>query len=139
MEYKDIVESAMYFTKIEYNDLIILIDKIINSKTKDENILSSIYDRILSLVFIGDNEIKSLFYKLNNYTKTFNKELSDDYENIFLEQFYQDNELDDNNIKKVKKQIDSKQNNCYNFVESSNYNFRLCKEVEVMSLIAFIN
>ena len=104
IEIEELINSIIYSNKIEYRNLVIFINNIINSKTTDENIISKIYDRILSLVFINDIDIKSLFYTLYNYTKTFNKQLSDDYEIIFLDYFKEDNEFNNNLSKKLKKQ-----------------------------------
>ena len=41
---------------------------------------------------ISEDDIKGIYYKLLNYTKKFNKELSEDYEQIFIEHF---NDVDD--------------------------------------------
>ena len=62
------------------------VDRLINAKIKDEDIISLVFDRMLSLVFIDENELKTIYYKLLNYTKSFNEELSKDYEEIYIDQ-----------------------------------------------------
>lgn len=102
--FKGIIDSVIFYTNVEFNSLIHLIENVIESNTTDENIISNIYDRILSLVFIEEDEIKQVFYKLYTYTITFNKELSNDYKMVFLEYLKEDNKGNDDVLyKKLKK------------------------------------
>lgn len=95
-----IINSIINLNEKEYIKLSKNIEYIILNQIIDEKILSDTFDSLLSLVFIDDKRVESLFYKLIQYTSNFNKELSDDYESIFLEQF-KDNELDYLMIKKL--------------------------------------
>jgi len=95
-----IINSIISLNEKEYIKLSKNIEYIILSQIIDEKILSDTFDSLLSLVFIDDKRVESLFYKLIEYTSNFNRELSDDYESIFLEQF-KDNELDYLMIKKL--------------------------------------
>ena len=72
--------------KKELEKLEKIVDRVIKWKIKDERTISMVFDQLLSVVFVDENELKRLYYKLLNYTKTFDEELSNDYEEIFLEQ-----------------------------------------------------
>ena len=62
-----------------------IIDEIIEYKIQDEETISHLFDRILSIVFIEDNKKREIFYKLSNYTRKFNKDLANDYDEILEE------------------------------------------------------
>ena len=72
--------------KKELEKLEKIVDRVIKWKIKDERTISMVFDQLLSVVFVDEKELKRLYYKLLNYTKTFDEELSNDYEEIFLEQ-----------------------------------------------------
>ena len=63
-----------------------IIDEIIKCRIQDEEIISHLFDRILSIVFIEDDEKRKIFYKLSSYTRKFNEKLSDDYDEILEEE-----------------------------------------------------
>ena len=71
-------------------NLYILIDEIIKFKISDENSISQVFDRMLSLEFINEEVLKELYFKLLNYTKNINKELCEDYKEIYQEKNIKD-------------------------------------------------
>jgi len=42
---------------------------------------------MLSIAFASFEDLEDVYYKLLKYTRKFNRELSDDYEKIFIEEF----------------------------------------------------
>lgn len=75
MEQREIEESSQ------------LVEDIILYQYKDERIISDVFDKMLSIAFASEEDIKYIYYKLLNYTKEFDKELAKDYEEIFIEHF----------------------------------------------------
>lgn len=73
-----------------------LVDNIIEYKNHDEKVISRTFDKMLSIAFATAEDIKDIYYKLLNYTKGFNEELSKDYEEIFIEHFKDIDEEDYN-------------------------------------------
>ena len=84
---KELSHTIVDFTANEIISLTDEIDKIINTKCENEKVISYVFDRILSIIFLPKEDLESLYYRLLNYTKEFNKELSSDYEKIFIEHF----------------------------------------------------
>ncbi len=72
-----------------------LVDSIIKYKIKDERTISEVFDKMLSIAFATEEDIKKIYYKLLNYTKKIDKELSEDYEKFFIEQFKDIDEEDE--------------------------------------------
>jgi predicted transcriptional regulator len=66
----------------EIKDIIV---EIIEYKIQDEEVISHLFDRVLSIVFIEDDKKREIFHKLSSYTREFNKELADDYDEILEE------------------------------------------------------
>ncbi len=93
---KEMVQIIQRMNKTEIEEIEELVDDIIKYKNKDESTISSVFDKMLSMVFVAEEDLKETYYKLVNYTKKFNKELSKDYEEFFIEQFkdIDDDELD---------------------------------------------
>ena len=69
----------------ELADLSNLIDEIVENNIQNERTISEVFDLILSIVFIDDDEKRNVFHKLSNYCRSFNKELADDYDEILEE------------------------------------------------------
>ena len=69
-----------------------LVDDIIKNNIMSESIISNVFDSILSLLFVDNNNKISLFHKLSSYCRTFDSSLSDDYDKI-LEEFMNEDEL----------------------------------------------
>ncbi len=95
---KNSIDDIMNLTKDiqnineeQFKNINKMIDNIIKYKCIDENIICQTFDMLLSLVFVDESDILYSYYKLINYTKKFNKELSNDYEKIFIDQFNIDN------------------------------------------------
>ena len=84
---KSLIEKANLITQIEIKESINLVNQIINSKNRNEEFISRVFDKMLSMGFVSEEEIKDIYFRLISYTKSFNSELSKDYERIFIEQF----------------------------------------------------
>jgi len=89
---KDMFKTLERMNKREIEEISELVDDVIIYKITNENTIGHVFDKMLSLEFIEENDIKKIYYKLLNYSKAFNKELSDDYENFFIEKFSDDEE-----------------------------------------------
>ena len=89
---KKLIEVIEKINKKEIEESSDLVDDIIKYKYEDEQIISQVFDKILSIGFATEEDIKDAYYKLLNYVKKFNKELSKDYEEIFIEQFKEKND-----------------------------------------------
>lgn len=88
--YNKFVDIAKIINKIEEREIeesAELVEEIIKYRYKDEKTISMVFDKILSIGFATEEDIKGIYYKLLNYTKEFNKKLSEDYEEIFIENF----------------------------------------------------
>lgn len=65
---------------------------IIKNNIKNERVISEVFDSILSLEFIDEENKGKTFHKLSNYCKTFDSSLADDYDKIF-EEFMNEDKL----------------------------------------------
>lgn len=86
-EFIDIAKSIMVIEQKEIEDASKLVREIIVYNNKDTKTISYVFDKMLSIAFASEEDIKDIYYKLLNYVKNFNPELSKDYELIFIEQF----------------------------------------------------
>jgi len=96
--YEEIKELAIALKNIvqeDINESTELVDNIIKYKIKDEEVISGAFDKMLSIAFAAEEDIKGIYYKLLNYAKKIDKELSEDYEEIFIEQFKDIDEEDE--------------------------------------------
>ena len=96
--YKELKELAIVLKNMEQRDIedsAELLDNIIKYKIKDERIISGAFDKMLSIAFATEEDIKEIYYKLLNYTKKIDKELSKDYEEIFINEFKDIDEEDE--------------------------------------------
>ena len=87
---KELKDMIIYVAELNKKELIKytkIVNEIIESNITDEDIISRVFDQLLSLVFVDELLLKELYYKLLNYTKVFNEELSTDYEEIYKEQY----------------------------------------------------
>jgi len=87
----ELLNSAIDYDNFFLKELSNSIDLIIQCKIVDDNIIVKMFDSLLSLVFVDEVELHNVYYKLLDYTNSFNSELCKDYESIFLEQFYETN------------------------------------------------
>ena len=60
-----LISLIVPFIPYKAYDITKIIDEIIEHKIQDDDILSHLYDRILSIVFFEDNKKMELFYKLS--------------------------------------------------------------------------
>ena len=92
---KELLELFKQVSIISENELKrldnIVLD-IIKNNSKNERVISEVFDSILSLEFIDEENKSKTFYKLSNYWKTFDTSLADDYDKIF-EEFMDEDEL----------------------------------------------
>lgn len=84
-ELNDAFKALIELSDKEIEEVKNIIDEIIEYKIQDEETISHLFDRILSILFIEDNEKREIFYKLSNYTRKFNKDLANDYDEILEE------------------------------------------------------
>ncbi len=90
---KELIQSIRETGKEELEESSELIDVIIKNKITNERAISSIFDKMLSIEFIEEDELKETYYRLLKYCKKFNKKLSDDYEQFFIEKFDDSEEI----------------------------------------------
>lgn len=69
-----------------------VVDDVIRNNIRNERIISEIFDSILSLEFVDEENKSKIFYKLSSYCRTFDSSLADDYDKIF-EEFMNKDEL----------------------------------------------
>ena len=84
-ELNDIFKALIVLSDNEIEEIKDIIDEIIEYKIQDEEVISHLFDRVLSIVFIEDDKKREIFHKLSSYTREFNKELADDYDEILEE------------------------------------------------------
>lgn len=92
---KELLELFKQVSIISENELKrldnIVLD-IIKNNIKNERVISEVFDSILSLEFIDEENKGKTFHKLSNYCKTFDSSLADDYDKIF-EEFMNEDKL----------------------------------------------
>ena len=76
----------------ELSDVNELVDEIVKYKYQDEHSISCVFDRMLSIEFIDEDNLKKPYYKLLKYARKIDKALADDYEKFFIEKFMDDEE-----------------------------------------------
>ena len=86
-ELMPIVKKLNRLHKIEYDSLVSEVNGIIDYSIKDEQIIEHTLDRILNLLFFDENKIDSLFFRLLNYYDTLNKEASNAYRMIYMDEY----------------------------------------------------
>ena len=79
---------------IEFAFFSLEIDRLKQEKCESKSVVDYIFNRLLSLRVIPTENLRCSYYKLLNYTKTFDKELASKYEKLFIE--YIDKVGDDN-------------------------------------------
>lgn len=92
--YKDLKDSLIFISKSNEDELESIseeIEEVIESKIDDEDTISRFFDRLLSLMFIDEDLLKKSYFKLIEYTRNFNKELADDYKELYYENIESDN------------------------------------------------
>ena len=84
---KELLELFKQVSIISENEL-----KRLDNIVLDERVISEVFDSILSLEFIDEENKGKAFHKLSNYCKTFDSSLADDYDKIF-EEFMNEDKL----------------------------------------------
>lgn len=102
---KELLELFKQVSIISENELKrldnIVLD-IIKNNIKNERVISEVFDSILSLEFIDEENKGKTFHKLSNYCKTFDSSLADDYDKIF-EEFMNEDKLSLRGIMDIEK------------------------------------
>ena len=91
-ELMDCLKLLAKSSERDMDELEDLVDEIIEYKIQNENTISQLFDNILSVLLIEDDRKREVFHKLSNYTRKFNKELADDYDEILEEDLSDDEE-----------------------------------------------
>ena len=100
-ELKHMILYISELNKKELEKLNKVVDRLIKWKIQDEQTISMVFDQLLSIIFVDIEKLQIIYYKLLNYTKTFNEELSNDYEEFFIEYLLEQEEnLEETNINK---------------------------------------
>ena len=91
-ELMNLIEIISDMNARELSDVNELVDEIVKYKYQDEHSISCVFDRMLSIEFIDEDNLKKPYYKLLKYAKKIDKDLVDDYEKFFIEKFTNDEE-----------------------------------------------
>lgn len=86
--FKEIISLFQQINKLAKQELKAIMNTvsfIMKSRCEDEELISYTFDRMLSLLFFYEDDIKDLYDKLLQYTSTFNQGLSNDYQKIYEE------------------------------------------------------
>lgn len=86
-ELREINEVLKIMNKRELEVISNLVDEVIKYKITDENTIGLVFDRMLDLEFIEEENIKNLYFKLLDYSEKINKDLSYDYKKFYNEKF----------------------------------------------------
>lgn len=97
-ELKEINELLRKLNETEFKKIRVLVDEVIKNEITDENTIGHVFDRMLDLDFIDECEIKKIYFKLLDYSKQINEDLSYDYKEFYDEK-YNENEYEFTNIK----------------------------------------
>ena len=60
------------------------INFILNNNVTDIDVIDKTFDKLIDLTYHFGEDIKDLYYSLLNYCKEINKDISQEYENIYL-------------------------------------------------------
>lgn len=91
-ELLELFKQVSILSKNELKRLDNIVLDIIKNNIKNERVISEVFDSILSLEFIDEENKGKTFHKLSNYCKTFDSSLADDYDKIF-EEFMNEDKL----------------------------------------------
>ena len=84
-EYEELMKKVVAFGENELKNINADVDEIIKSNYKEEGVISRLFDRLINLEYVDNKTKTAIFYKLNRYTLTFNKELAIQYQVVFVE------------------------------------------------------
>ena len=84
---ENLINQINDLNNIELNNIKKDVNYIIQNKVKDIFVIESIFDRMLSLTFIDDTILRSIYFRFLNYYKNINFECANEYEKFFIEQY----------------------------------------------------
>ena len=87
MNYDEFKEMAVYLMQKGKQKTIAMeryVDHLIESQKTDGELISHTFDKLLDLAFADYDSIKPIYYKLLNYTRHFNEEISEYYGNFII-------------------------------------------------------
>ncbi len=90
MNYDEFKEMAVYLMQKGKQQTIAMgryVDHLIEEQKTDAELLSHTFDKMLDLAFVDYERIKPMYYKLLNYTRHFNEDISEFYGNFFVDFF----------------------------------------------------
>ena len=91
--FKDNVNYILELNEKELKRLSKLVNEVINNRIKDEELLSNLFDYLLSLLFIDESKLRVVYYKLVNYVNTFNTDLAEIYDEFYKQDFMEEKSL----------------------------------------------
>ena len=91
--FKDNVNYILELNEQELKRLSKLVNEVINNRIKDEELLSNLFDYLLSLLFIDESKLRVVYYKLVNYVNTFNTDLAEIYDEFYKQDFMEEKSL----------------------------------------------
>lgn len=91
--FKDNVNYILELNEQELKRLSKLVNEVINNRIKDEELLSNLFDYLLSLLFIDESKLRVVYYKLVNYVNTFNTNLAEIYDEFYKQDFMEEKSL----------------------------------------------
>ena len=90
MNYDEFKEMAVFLMQKGKQKKIAMekyVDFLIENNKTDEELIGHTFDKMLDLAFVDHESIKPMYYKLLNYTRHFNEEISEYYGNFFIDFF----------------------------------------------------
>ena len=90
MNYNDFKEMAVLLMQKGKQKTIAMekyVDYLITSENTDEELINNTFDKMLDLAFVDYEAIKPMYYKLLNYTRHINEDISEWYGNFFVDFF----------------------------------------------------
>ena len=82
---KSLIESTIAISESQLKEMNRIINNIIRNHIQEERQISYILDVLLGFLFVEEKKLRKVYFKLIDYTRTFNKELADDYTDIYKE------------------------------------------------------
>lgn len=90
MNYDDFKKMAVYLMqkgKQRIQAIEKYVDYLIESKTTDEELIGHTFNKLLDLAFNDYDSVKPIYYKLLNYTRHINEDISEYYGNFIIDFF----------------------------------------------------
>ena len=93
MEYKELliaVKKLAELDKIALQECTRVVDSIISTGYMDVNSIEHVFDRMLDIMFISEEELGIPYGKLLDYVRSLDKDSAESYETFFHEKFQDD-------------------------------------------------